>query len=64
MPTFKFRIIEDSQKDNDEIQESYDEIQESYGGIMVECNTDSPSDRTLPQEDAVSSLLISIIFRL
>ncbi|KAL5565545.1 hypothetical protein UlMin_028709 [Ulmus minor] len=52
LPKFKFRVIEDSQKDNDEIQES-------YGGIMVECNTDSPSDRTLPQEDAECCICLS-----
>lgn len=34
-----------------------EEIEESLGGIMTECNTDRPTERVLPQEDAVSCVL-------
>ncbi|KAK4483451.1 hypothetical protein RD792_010638 [Penstemon davidsonii] len=43
---YKFRKIGDFEKQNGEIQES-------FGGIMTECDTDSPTEHVLPLEDAV-----------
>lgn len=54
MPKFKFRIIGNSGKVNGEIQESFQ-------GVMIECDTDSPTERPLSQEDAVSFPLCSAI---
>ncbi|KAL6499302.1 hypothetical protein OROHE_025965 [Orobanche hederae] len=45
LPRFKFRKIGDFEKENGEIQES-------FGGIMTECDTDSPTEHVLPLEDA------------
>ncbi|KAK3038081.1 hypothetical protein RJ639_031635 [Escallonia herrerae] len=42
---YKFRRIGDFDKQNGEIQES-------FGGIMTECDTDSPVEHVLPREDA------------
>ncbi|KAL3829631.1 hypothetical protein ACJIZ3_018433 [Penstemon smallii] len=42
---YKFRKIGDFEKQNGEIQES-------FGGIMTECDTDSPTEHVLPLEDA------------
>lgn len=49
LPKYKFRKLGDFEKQNGEIQES-------FGGIMTECDTDSPIEHVLPPEDAVSSL--------
>ncbi|KAG9139442.1 hypothetical protein Leryth_027428 [Lithospermum erythrorhizon] len=45
LPKYKFRLIGDFEKQNGEIQES-------FGGIMTECEVDSPMEHVLPQEDA------------
>lgn len=45
LPKYKFRRIGDFEKQNGEIQES-------FGGIMTECDTDSPIEHVLPLEDA------------
>ena len=49
MPKYKFRRVGDFEKVNGEIQESHE-------GIMTECNTDTPTERILSHEDAVSTL--------
>lgn len=49
-PKYKFRSISDFEKVNGEIQES-------FGGMMIECDTDTPIERVLSQEDAVSYTL-------
>lgn len=51
LPKYKFRRIGDFEKQNGEIQES-------YGGIMTECDTDSPIEHVLPFEDAVCLILV------
>ncbi|XP_057780644.1 E3 ubiquitin-protein ligase At1g12760-like [Salvia miltiorrhiza] len=45
LPKFKFRRIGDFEKQNGEIQES-------FGGIITECDTDSPTEHVLPLDDA------------
>ncbi|CAA0842613.1 RING/U-box superfamily protein [Striga hermonthica] len=45
LPKFRFRKIGDFEKENGEIQES-------FGGIMTECDTDSPAEHVLSLEDA------------
>ncbi|KAK4476562.1 hypothetical protein RD792_015718, partial [Penstemon davidsonii] len=50
LPTFKFRKIGDSEKQNGEIQES-------FGGIMTECGTDTPTEQVLPLEDVVCPVI-------
>ncbi|KAG6435726.1 hypothetical protein SASPL_100601 [Salvia splendens] len=45
LPKFKFRKIGDFEKQNGEIQES-------FGGIITECDTDSPTEHVLPLDDA------------
>ncbi|CAI9785990.1 unnamed protein product [Fraxinus pennsylvanica] len=45
LPKYKFRRIGDFDKQSGEIQES-------FGGIMTECDTDSPAEHILPLEDA------------
>ncbi|XP_051145358.1 E3 ubiquitin-protein ligase At1g63170-like isoform X2 [Andrographis paniculata] len=45
LPRYKFRKISESEKQNSEIQGS-------YGGVMTECDTDSPTDHVIPSEDA------------
>ncbi|XVE73911.1 hypothetical protein DITRI_Ditri11bG0156600 [Diplodiscus trichospermus] len=45
LPKYKFRRVGNFGKVNDEIQESRE-------GIMTECNTDRPTERILPHEDA------------
>ncbi|XP_071717733.1 E3 ubiquitin-protein ligase At1g63170-like [Rutidosis leptorrhynchoides] len=45
LPKFKFKRIDDFEKENGEIQKG-------YGGIMVECDTDAPIERALSEEDA------------
>lgn len=47
LPKYKFQRTSDVEKVDGEIQES-------YGGIMTECDTDTPIERVLSQEDAVS----------
>lgn len=56
LPRYKFRKIGDFEKQNGEIQES-------FGGIITECDTDSPTEHVLPLEDAVCAvrLFISIL---
>lgn len=53
LPKYKFRKISDFEKVNGEIQES-------FGGIMTECDTDTPTEHAPSQEDAVSLLLESL----
>lgn len=50
LPKYKFRKISDFGKVNGEIQES-------FGGMMTECDTDTPTEHVLSQEDAVSSTI-------
>ncbi|KAL2536473.1 RING/U-box superfamily protein [Forsythia ovata] len=45
LPRYKFRRIGDFDKQSGEIQES-------FGGIMTECDTDTPAEHVLPLEDA------------
>ncbi|XP_031113177.1 E3 ubiquitin-protein ligase At1g63170-like [Ipomoea triloba] len=45
LPKYKFRKLGDFEKQNGEIQES-------FGGVMTECDTDSPTEHVLPMEDA------------
>ncbi|KAL8192385.1 hypothetical protein R6Q57_027570 [Mikania cordata] len=45
LPKYKFKRIDDFEKENGEIQKR-------YGGIMVECDTDAPVERALSEEDA------------
>ncbi|CAI9764833.1 unnamed protein product [Fraxinus pennsylvanica] len=45
LPRYKFRRIGDFEKQNGEIQEL-------FGGIMTECDTDSPTEHVIPLEDA------------
>ncbi|KVH89128.1 hypothetical protein Ccrd_008886 [Cynara cardunculus var. scolymus] len=49
LPKYKFKRIDDFEKENGEIQKG-------YGGIMVECDTDSPVERALSEEDAPQSI--------
>ncbi|XP_019189495.1 PREDICTED: E3 ubiquitin-protein ligase At1g63170-like [Ipomoea nil] len=42
---YKFRKLGDFEKQNGEIQES-------FGGVMIECDTDSPTEHVLSAEDA------------
>ncbi|XP_062090257.1 E3 ubiquitin-protein ligase At4g11680-like [Humulus lupulus] len=52
LPKFIFRVMSDSEKVNGENKES---IQ----GVMVECNTNSPTERRLSQEDAECCICLS-----
>ncbi|KAK1420177.1 hypothetical protein QVD17_21562 [Tagetes erecta] len=45
LPKYKFKRIDDFEKENGEIQKR-------YGGIMVECDTDAPVEHALSEEDA------------
>ncbi|PSS26343.1 E3 ubiquitin-protein like [Actinidia chinensis var. chinensis] len=45
LPKYKFRRLGEFEKQNGEIQES-------FGGIMTECDTDSPIEHALSAEDA------------
>ncbi|KAI3741279.1 hypothetical protein L1987_58950 [Smallanthus sonchifolius] len=45
LPKYKFKIIDDFEKENGEIQRR-------FGGIMVECDTDAPVEHALSEEDA------------
>ncbi|XP_076893324.1 E3 ubiquitin-protein ligase At1g63170-like [Bidens hawaiensis] len=45
LPKYKFKRIDDFEKENGEIQKR-------YGGIMAECDTDAPVERALSEEDA------------
>ncbi|XP_051147387.1 E3 ubiquitin-protein ligase At1g12760-like [Andrographis paniculata] len=51
LPKYTFRKIGDFEKQNGEIQES-------FGGIMTECDTDSPSEHVLPIDDAECCICI------
>lgn len=53
LPKYKFRTISDFEKVNGEIQES-------FGGIMTECDTSTPTEHVLSQEDAVSFMILSL----
>lgn len=46
LPKYKFRRLGNFEKESGEIQES-------FGGVMVECDTDTPTEHVLPPEDAV-----------
>lgn len=52
LPKYKFRRIGESEKLNGEIQES-------FGGIMTECDTDTPMEHVIPQEDAECCICLS-----
>ncbi|KAL3649531.1 hypothetical protein CASFOL_005934 [Castilleja foliolosa] len=54
LPRFKFRKIGDFEKENGEIQES-------FGGIMTECDTDSPTEHVLPLEDAMNVAFVFVL---
>ncbi|CAO2835056.1 unnamed protein product [Amaranthus hypochondriacus] len=45
LPKYKFRSLGQSEKKNGEIQES-------FGGIMTECDSDTPNEHALSAEDA------------
>ncbi|KAK1408846.1 hypothetical protein QVD17_40940 [Tagetes erecta] len=45
LPKYKFKKIDDFEKQNGEIQKG-------HGGIMLECDTDAPVERALSAEDA------------
>ncbi|KAI3800505.1 hypothetical protein L1987_28596 [Smallanthus sonchifolius] len=45
LPKYKFKRIDDFEKENGEIQKR-------FGGIMVECDTDAPVEHALSEEDA------------
>ncbi|PHU17865.1 E3 ubiquitin-protein ligase [Capsicum chinense] len=45
LPKYKFKRLGNFEKENGEIQES-------FGGVMVECDTDTPTEHVLPPEDA------------
>ncbi|KAG6427123.1 hypothetical protein SASPL_111363 [Salvia splendens] len=45
LPKFRFRKIGDFEKQNGDTQES-------FGGIITECDTDSPTEHVLPLDDA------------
>lgn len=53
LPKYKFQKLGNFEKESGEIQVS-------FGGIMVECDTASPSEHVLPLEDAVCSIIPSI----
>ena len=46
---YKFRRLANTEKSNGEIQVS-------FGGVMIECGTDSPTERILAAEDVVCFL--------
>ncbi|XP_009762973.1 E3 ubiquitin-protein ligase At1g63170 [Nicotiana tabacum] len=48
---YKFRRLGNFEKENGEIQES-------FGGVMVECDTDTPTEHVLPPEDAECCICI------
>ncbi|XP_031263432.1 E3 ubiquitin-protein ligase At1g63170-like [Pistacia vera] len=52
LPKYKFRRLGDFQKVNGEIQES-------FGGIMIECDTDTPTEHALSHEDAECCICLS-----
>ncbi|CAA0813600.1 RING/U-box superfamily protein [Striga hermonthica] len=52
LPRYKFRKISDLEKQNSETEVS-------YGGIMTECNSNSPTEHVLPQEDAECCICLS-----
>lgn len=52
LPKYSFRRLGDFEKLNGESQES-------FGGIMTECNTDTPIERVLSLEDAECCICIS-----
>ncbi|KAJ8541916.1 hypothetical protein K7X08_016782 [Anisodus acutangulus] len=45
LPKYKFKRLGNFEKENGEIQEA-------FGGVMVECDTDTPTEHVLPPEDA------------
>lgn len=45
LPKYKFKRIDDFEKQNGEIEEA-------FGGLMVECDTDTPIEHALPREDS------------
>ncbi|XP_059318246.1 E3 ubiquitin-protein ligase At4g11680-like [Lycium ferocissimum] len=45
LPKYKFKRLGNFEKENGEIQES-------FGGVMVECDTDTPTEHVLSPEDA------------
>ncbi|XP_062155902.1 E3 ubiquitin-protein ligase At4g11680 [Alnus glutinosa] len=52
LPKYKFRKIGDVEKVDGETQES-------FGGMMTECDTDTPTERVLSQEDAECCICLS-----
>ncbi|KAL9228945.1 hypothetical protein vseg_004471 [Gypsophila vaccaria] len=52
LPKYKFRRL-------GEIEKPSGEIQESFGGIMTECDTDTPIERALSAEDAECVICLS-----
>ncbi|KAE7999807.1 hypothetical protein FH972_004202 [Carpinus fangiana] len=52
LPKYKFRKIGDVEKVNGDTQES-------FGGMMTECDTDTPTERVLSQEDAECCICLS-----
>lgn len=54
LPKYLFRRIDDFEKQSGEIQGS-------FGGIMTECDTDSPIEHALPLDDAVCPPILFIL---
>lgn len=52
LPKYTFRPIGEYEKQNGEIQES-------FGGIMTECNSETPAERVLSLEDAICCICLS-----
>ncbi|GER26479.1 RING/U-box superfamily protein [Striga asiatica] len=52
LPRCKFQKISDLEKQSSETEGS-------YGGIMTECNSNSPTEHVLPQEDAECCICLS-----
>ncbi|KAL7611130.1 hypothetical protein Lser_V15G14337 [Lactuca serriola] len=52
LPKYKFKRIGNFEKENEEIQEA-------FGGLMIECDTDSPIEHVLPREDAECCICLS-----
>ncbi|KAK4795375.1 hypothetical protein SAY86_013369 [Trapa natans] len=50
---YKFRMLGDYEKENGEVQPS-------FGGVMIECGTDTPTERALSQDDAECCICLSV----
>lgn len=55
LPKYKFRKICNFEKVNGEVQGT-------FGGIMTECDTETPIEHVLPLDNAVSSCILLPLF--